>query len=102
MLRSRGGAMRTPFISPSKFQFDPKIIGIVAAGASYDVGDLVVDRLDRGGEIGRDRPVGSDLAVGPRPAPILPRGAGHGKIRLDIDGVGRRLPPLQPTPASSA
>src|SRR5882724_8290575 len=80
--------------SPRKFQLDVDVRGIMASGAADRLTDLEADGFDGGREVRRDRPVGSYLSVHPGPPARLPGRSRNGDVRLDVDGVRRRLAPL--------
>src|SRR2546430_13793707 len=80
--------------SPPIFQLDVEIRGVMASSAANHITDLEADGFDGGREVRRDRPVGSELRVHPGPPPRLPGRSRNGDVRLDVDGVRRRLAPL--------
>src|SRR5258705_805328 len=81
--------------SPAKFQLDIAVRSVMTASAANHVTDLEADGFDGGREVRRDRPVGAELRVNPGPPPRLPGRARDGHVRLDVNGVRRRFPPLQ-------
>src|SRR6267142_1492494 len=81
--------------SPRIFELDVEIRGVMASRAANHITDLEADGFDGGREVRRDRPVGSELPVHPGPPPRVPGRAGDGYVRLDVDGVRRRFPPLE-------
>src|SRR5213593_812543 len=80
--------------SPPIFQLDVEIRGVMAPGAVDHITDLEADGFNGGREVRRDRPVGSYLRVHPGPPARLPGRSRNGDVRLDVDGVRRRLAPL--------
>src|SRR5258705_12298832 len=76
-------------------QLDIEIRGVVASSAADHITDLEADGFDGGREVRRDRPVGSELRVHPRPTARLPGRSRNGHVRLDVDGVRPRLAPLR-------
>src|SRR6266446_9526553 len=81
--------------SPRIFELGVEIRGVMASRAANHITDLEADDFDGGREVRRDRPVGSELPVLAGPPPRLPGRAGDGYVRLDVDGVRRRFPPLE-------
>src|SRR5207302_7383070 len=79
---------------PRKFQLDVDVCGVMALGAADHITDLEADGFDGGREVRRDRPVGSYLRVHPGPPPRLPGRPWNRDVRLDVDGIPRRLAPL--------
>src|SRR5438128_4174397 len=80
--------------SPCIFQLDVEVRGVMASGAADHIADLEADGFDGGREVRRDRPVGSELRVHPGPPPRLPGRPWNRDVRLDVDGIPRRLAPL--------
>src|SRR6185312_2164376 len=85
------GVQADSAVGPSEpiCQLDIEICGVMASSAADHITDLEADGFDAGGEVRRHRPVGSELPVHPGPPPRLPRRAGDGYVRLDVDGVRR-------------
>src|SRR5438128_8803894 len=83
-------------VRPSEpiFQLDVEIRGVMASSAANHITDLEADGFDGGREVRRDRPVGSELRVHPGPPPRLPGRPWNRDVRLDVDGIPRRLAPL--------
>src|SRR6266404_6936497 len=91
------GVQADSVVRPSEpiFQLDVEIRGVMASSAADHITDLEADGFDGGREVRGDRPVGSELGIHPGPPPRVPGRAGDGYVRLDVDGVRRRFPPLE-------
>src|SRR2546427_271777 len=90
------GVQADSAVRPSEpiFQLDIEIRGVMASSAANHITDLEADGFDGGREVRRDRPVGSELRVHPGPPPRLPGRPWNRDVRLDVDGIPRRLAPL--------
>src|SRR5262245_13297891 len=81
--RSSVGAI--PEVSQRILQLDPEIVAVVPARLPQCVANLVVNGLERAGQMGIEPIIQAKLPIRARPGATLSGRAGDGNVGLDVD-----------------
>src|SRR6516162_2444309 len=89
------GERSSIFISPSEIKLDTDIVAVMPTGAADGAADPKIHGFDGARYMVVECIDGANLSISASPAPRGTCCAGDGNIGYDIDGISRRLAPLE-------